>query len=418
MAGQSAHRRTLSAEVQPGTSAASPDAMAKHAVSDKVKAIRQRYREQRKAITMFRRPLQTIYYSTRETLVLLGEALQSAKERWQVSVPATLAVIGLYYFVSTTTNATALYAIDKVYEAMFWCFLGILSSVGLGTGLHTFILYLGPYMAQYTMHAYTCNSTEFASELRSTQRSTWANVLCLEPPEEGFPPMTVWRVMQNVEFPAFFWGCGAAIGELPPYFVARAARMSEEDPDDEDLEEFHESLHDDSHTLLARAKRFMHDIVQRAGFWGIFFCAAIPNPLFDLAGITCGHFMIPFHVFFGATFLGKAIFKLHIQMAMLVFFMSKPVFEALLGHIKQLPMAGVWLHDVIRDIQRSTQARFVGDGDSGANKDEGLPLLAYIMGPIVIGMIGYFAVSIINQMAQKNRHRLDKQLIEREVKSG
>ena len=39
----------------------------------------------------------------------------------------------------------------------------------------------------------------------------------------------------------------------------------------------------------------------------------IPNPLFDLAGITCGHFLVPFWTFFGATVIGKAVIKMHIQ---------------------------------------------------------------------------------------------------------
>jgi hypothetical protein len=39
----------------------------------------------------------------------------------------------------------------------------------------------------------------------------------------------------------------------------------------------------------------------------------IPNPLFDLAGICCGHFLIPFWTFFGATAIGKAVIKVHIQ---------------------------------------------------------------------------------------------------------
>jgi vacuole membrane protein 1 len=38
----------------------------------------------------------------------------------------------------------------------------------------------------------------------------------------------------------------------------------------------------------------------------------IPNPLFDLAGITCGHFLVPFFIFFSATAIGKAIIKTHI----------------------------------------------------------------------------------------------------------
>lgn len=38
------------------------------------------------------------------------------------------------------------------------------------------------------------------------------------------------------------WGAGTALGELPPYFMARTARLSGHDPDDEDeeLREFEE----------------------------------------------------------------------------------------------------------------------------------------------------------------------------------
>ena len=45
----------------------------------------------------------------------------------------------------------------------------------------------------------------------------------------------------------------------------------------------------------------------------------IPNPLFDLAGITCGHFLVPFWTFFGATLIGKAIIKMHIQVKFTIF---------------------------------------------------------------------------------------------------
>ncbi len=44
---------------------------------------------------------------------------------------------------------------------LWWVGLGVLSSVGLGTGLHTFLLYLGPHIAAVTMAAHECGSTEF-----------------------------------------------------------------------------------------------------------------------------------------------------------------------------------------------------------------------------------------------------------------
>ena len=35
----------------------------------------------------------------------------------------------------------------------YWLLLGVASSIGLGSGLHTFILYLGPHIAKVTMAA-------------------------------------------------------------------------------------------------------------------------------------------------------------------------------------------------------------------------------------------------------------------------
>lgn len=36
---------------------------------------------------------------------------------------------------------------------------------------------------------------------------------------------TMWSIAQKVKWEAFFWGFGTALGELPPYFVARAGKM-------------------------------------------------------------------------------------------------------------------------------------------------------------------------------------------------
>ena len=42
--------------------------------------------------------------------------------------------------------------------------------------------------------------------------------------EEG--AMTVWRILSKVRVEAFCWGAGTALGELPPYFMARDERKS------------------------------------------------------------------------------------------------------------------------------------------------------------------------------------------------
>lgn len=51
----------------------------------------------------------------------------------------------------------------QVIWCLYWLGLGVLSSVGLGTGLHTFLLYLGPHIAAVTLAAYECGTLDFPS---------------------------------------------------------------------------------------------------------------------------------------------------------------------------------------------------------------------------------------------------------------
>merc|ERR1719384_1460761 len=90
--------------------------------------------------------------------------------------------------------------------------------------------------------------------------------------------------------------------------MARAARLSGGSEPSEEEEEFHELQeklkNPDRLTRFERMKYSVQQLVEKVGFFGILACASIPNPLFDLAGITCGHFLIPFWTFFGATLIG------------------------------------------------------------------------------------------------------------------
>merc|ERR1712226_597712 len=123
--------------------------------------------------------------------------------------------------------------------------------------------------------------------------------------------------------------------------MARAARLAgqqqdddEDDEDDEFKQEMKEALEEaDTSTLLGKGKSFMHDLVNRVGFFGIMLAASIPNPLFDLAGITCGHFLIPFWTFFGATLIGKAVVKMHIQMIFIIFLFSKHHIQSVVNYL-------------------------------------------------------------------------------------
>lgn len=64
---------------------------------------------------------------------------------------------------------------------------------------------------------------------------------------------------------------------------------------------------------MERVKTWMYKNLKDHAFIVVTLFASIPNPLFDLAGLTCGHFLVPFTIFFGATFIGKSIIKVSIQ---------------------------------------------------------------------------------------------------------
>merc|ERR1712010_270020 len=127
--------------------------------------------------------------------------------------------------------------------------------------------------------------------------------------------------------------------------MARAHRLSGYDPDDDEEDEFLElqQRNPDDLNTFDRAKLGIERLVERVGFFGILACASIPNPLFDLAGITCGHFLVPFWTFFGATVIGKAVIKMHIQKIFVILAFNKELFEGAVSLLVQIPVLGVRL---------------------------------------------------------------------------
>ena len=89
---------------------------------------------------------------------------------------------------------------------------------------------------------------------------------------------------------------------------------------------------DDS--LFGKAKKLLYKHLKKHAFIVVLLAASIPNPLFDLAGLTCGHFLIPFATFFGATFIGKALIKVSIQSFFVIIAFSEHHVENILKMVE------------------------------------------------------------------------------------
>uniref|UniRef100_A0A671EXY7 Vacuole membrane protein 1 n=1 Tax=Rhinolophus ferrumequinum TaxID=59479 RepID=A0A671EXY7_RHIFE len=308
---------------------------------------KRRDREERQNIVLWRQPLVTLQYFSLELLVILKEWTSKLWHRQNIVVCflLLLAVLIATYYVEGA-HQQYVQRIEKQFLLYaYWIGLGILSSVGLGTGLHTFLLYLG---------------------------------------------------------------VGTAIGELPPYFMARAARLSGAEPDDEEYQEFEEMLEhaEAAQDFASRAKLAIQNLVQKVGFFGILACASIPNPLFDLAGITCGHFLVPFWTFFGATLIGKAIIKMHIQKIFVIITFSKHIVEQMVAFIGAVPGIGPSLQKPFQEYLEAQRQKL--HHRSGMGTPQGENWLSWIFEKLVVVMVCYFILSIVNSMAQSYAKRIQQ----------
>ncbi|KAF6162786.1 hypothetical protein GIB67_029055 [Kingdonia uniflora] len=265
---------------------------------------------------------------------------------------------------------------------LWWVALGVASSIGLGSGLHTFVLYLGPHIALFTIKSMHCGRVDLKSAPYDTIQlksgPSWLDKDCSEFGPPLFPSVNGLRVplssiLPQVQLEAILWGLGTALGELPPYFISRAGSGIYVDLSDdvflskssirglswflafalenaiicdkmqricawsylkrcdaiparasgskfEAMEELDASSEEDGVVAkkLTQMKRWFLSHSQHLNFFTILVLASVPNPLFDLAGIMCGQFGIPFWKFFLATLTGKAIIKTHIQTVFII----------------------------------------------------------------------------------------------------
>ncbi|KAM3601803.1 uncharacterized protein V6R79_019084 [Siganus canaliculatus] len=383
---------------------------------------KQRDTDEREMLVLWRKPLLTLHYFTLELLLTLKEWVWRLWQQRQTVLGLLILIILLCiaYNIEGTHQQYVRYMEKKTLWCAYWLGLGILSSVGLGTGLHTFLLYLGPHIASVTLAAYECGSVDFPEppypdQIVCPQRegASDSGQVGMETPEVQLSAgsaaiqgsISLWTIISKVRLEACMWGAGTAIGELPPYFMARAARLSGTDPEDEDYQRFEELMDQDAtaQDFSTRAKMAVQKLIQRVGFFGILACASIPNPLFDLAGITCGHFLVPFWTFFGATLIGKAVIKMHIQKLFVIVTFSRHIVEQMVSVIGAVPLLGAALQKPFRDYLEAQKAKLHHHSGEGIPTEESW--LSWLFEKVVVIMVCFFVCSIVNSMAQSSAKR-------------
>ncbi|KAL7734854.1 hypothetical protein ACLKA6_011133 [Drosophila palustris] len=365
-------------------------------IEEELAAICEAERLERKSLVAWRRPWMTLKYSTLEACLLL---VKLGLRLWDRRLLGGLLILLIVHCVPGPHAPYMQIYWQNLGFAFYWLGLGLLSSVGFGTGLHTFLLYLGPHIAAVTLAAYECQTLDFPMPPYPDEK------ICPKEPYGRHVP-TVWQILGKVRIESLLWGVGTALGELPPYFMARAARLSgkcvEERQEMAELQRRSGNL-----SLFERSKVLLERVVLRIGFLGILLCASVPNPLFDLAGVACGHFLVPFWKFFVATLIGKAFIKATIQQLIVVVAFSEDLVTVLVNSLGRAPWLGPKLQLPIQNLLTSTKLRM-----HRKIKDEsiaGLGLVAHGFHLFALVIVVYFVMSLLNALAQKYFQRLQDQ---------
>ena len=293
---------------------------------------------------------------------------------------------------------------------LWWVGLGVLSSVGLGTGMHSGLLFLFPHIFFVVSTAEKCNNLNF-----DTRTNMWANVM---KPGDTFAcvsastnyDVTLFGLLLKSGLACMLWGIGTAIGELPPYATSYAARMAGKE--DEDLEEL---LADTSKAdVVARMKTWMLNLVNKYGFWGVLLLSAWPNALFDLTGICCGHALMPLATFLSAVIIGKAFIKVNGQMLLFTLLFSNKYRNVAVD--KLAGMAAIFGFDGSRitKMLHDAVAKF-STGGAGAGESQSLLATAFQYSITIVILL--FVKSCIEQFAQSRQKEIDDQTLDEKKKN-
>ncbi|KAL5098601.1 hypothetical protein RYX36_002928 [Vicia faba] len=344
-----------------------------------ISGLHERHKMELENLTLTTQPFKTLKYSTLAVIQYIKKTMLYllAKGGWLLLFSVLVGTLGVVLMTQGCLHEKHLEEFLEYFRfGLWWVALGVASSIGLGSGLHTFVLYLGPHIALFTIKAMQCGRVDLKSAPYDTiqlkRGPSWLDKDCSQfgPPlfqSEYGSRVPLSSILPQVQMEAVLWGLGTAIGELPPYFISRAARLSgskvdgmeELDSDEKGVLNqikcwfFSHTQHLNFFTILVLASVSIHFILHSSIPFSPFFilllfmfasscsiqlkkypnyhasqCLSnfritqyifqVPNPLFDLAGIMCGQFGVPFWSFFLATLIGKAIIKTHIQTVFII----------------------------------------------------------------------------------------------------
>ncbi|SOV83810.1 conserved Plasmodium membrane protein, unknown function [Plasmodium sp. gorilla clade G3] len=369
----------------------------------------------RKDINLYYHPIKTIRLFFLQLRNIIVQTYEKNKKYNKILILALLIILILFkirYEYEHLNNF-----IIYIEVTVWWLSLGILSSIGLGCGMHSGVLFLFPHIYSICSTSEYCNSLNFDSRV-----NMWSSVLtsgnyfeCLGTNDGD---ITFSRLFFKIYPYCLIWGIGTALGELPPYLTSYYAAKSK--LSDEEFEEFQKDIKEGKKNIITAMKIWMLDFIKKYGSISVFLLSCWPNVMFDLCGICCGHFLMPFQNFFIPLIVGKAIVKTIIQSFFLIFVFSNNYKEMQLKIIQKC-LSILPLHLFSENLSdESFLENYIDEKISilkhGTKSSSKLNFM-FLFNIFFCVLLIVFFISCINQIAQKYQKNVDEEELEGLLKS-
>lgn len=184
-------------------------------------------RIQREKLTLFKKPIETLFVFTLATYSYVKLVL-----KYLLLHPVMLYFlipVLLVWLLSEQFTGPYTHFINQleftIKFVIWWVGLGILSSIGFGSGLQTGMLFLFPHILRVSLAAATCKTLDFDSD-SNMWFSSPKNLFQCPVLTKDSTPVTFWGIWLKIIHVCFLQAAGTAIGEIPPYWITRASRLA------------------------------------------------------------------------------------------------------------------------------------------------------------------------------------------------
>ncbi len=195
---------------------------------------RQKY--QRESLVFRRKPLKTIKLFLNATKTNVLQFLTFCGNHWffvRIFIPLCAIWNLLRFFpISSSNEIQDLYWFYFEY-VFWWVGLGILSSIGMGTGLQSGVLFLFPHIVKTCLACQTCNTIDVQTETDIFFRHPTMLFKCpIDIDKDGnhinieHTPVTFYGLWSKIIIACFLQAAGTALGEIPPFLMSKAARLA------------------------------------------------------------------------------------------------------------------------------------------------------------------------------------------------